>query len=67
MSLLALTLSSQVYSELDTGSVIHFYDAIIVSACQNIVNDNMLETNCWDNVGKVATQKISMNLLTNQQ
>ncbi|WP_162505602.1 hypothetical protein [Candidatus Arsenophonus triatominarum] len=27
----------------------------------------MLETNCWDNAGKMATQKISMDLLTNQR
>lgn len=67
ISLLVLTLSSQVYSESDTGGVIHFYGAITVPACQNIVNDNMLETNCWDNAGNMATQKINMDLLTNQR
>jgi len=27
----------------------------------------MLETNCWDNAGNMATQKINMDLLTNQR
>lgn len=67
ISLLVLTLSSKVYSESDTGGVIHFYGAITVPACQNIVNDNMLETDCWDNARNMAIQKINMDLLTNQQ
>lgn len=62
-----LSLSSNVYSNTYVGGMIHFYGAIIAAACHNIVNDNMLETNCWDNNVKVATHKISMVSLTSQQ
>lgn len=61
--ILALILSAHIYSETDNGGVIHFYGAITAHAYQNIVNDNMLETNYWHKSSEVVTREVSKNLL----
>lgn len=67
MFILALTLSLHIYSKTDNGGVIHFYGASTASAYQNIVNDNMLEPNCWDKFDKVVTRKVNMDSLIKQR
>ncbi|HGJ5874053.1 MULTISPECIES: hypothetical protein [Arsenophonus] len=65
--ILALILSAHIYSETDNGGVIHFYGAITAHAYQNIVNDNMLETNYWHKSSEVVTREVCKNLLIKQR